>query len=97
MIKITRVQTRPSILIKYFTPLTEKGIYTSLNFLNTSKLTIEHTNSQDDLTRTSVWTWQDQESLDTYLNNNLVLLNRNAEIAYHNAVGITFTETIENI
>lgn len=97
MIKVTRTQIRPSVSVDFFVPNITKAIYTTETFCNTGKLTINHTFSEDQLTKVSTWLWQDQASLDTYSSKDLVIDNRNAEIAYHNSNGITFTEIIENI
>lgn len=97
MIKVTRTQIRPSASVGFYTPIEQKAIWTTINFCYTGKLTISHNTSTDELTKTSVWLWQDQESFNTYLAKDLVIDNRNAEIEYHNSKGITFTETIETI
>ena len=97
MIKVTRTQVRPSTSITFYSPTEEKAMYTNINFCNTAKLSISHTLSEDQLTKVSIWLWENQESLDEYSNTSLVIKNRNAEIVYHNSVGITFIETVETI
>jgi hypothetical protein len=97
MIKITRTQVRPNTSVRFYSPPEEKAMYTVTNFVNTGLLTITHNLSENQLTKVSTWIWENQDSLDAYNSNELVITNRSAEIAYHNAVGITFTETIENI
>lgn len=97
MIKVIRTQVRPLVSVDFFVPNEQKAIYTTEQFGNTGKLTITHAFSGDTLTKVSTWNWQDQESFDTYSSNSLVIENRNAEISYHNSVGISFTETIETI
>lgn len=97
MIKVTRVQTRSDQSIPLFTPTDEKAMYTINNFVNTGFLRITHHWSDDRLTKTSIWEWQDQTHLDEYNSNSLVIANKESETSYHNSLGISFSETIENI
>jgi hypothetical protein len=97
MIKITRVQTRPNSSINFFTPRQEKVAYTSNTFQKTGKLIISNSVSEEGLTRTSIWIWVDQESLDLYKSNELVQLVKQEELDYINSNNFTLTETEENI
>jgi hypothetical protein len=96
MIKITRVQTRPNIDIPFFTPRPEKTKYTWDTFTE-SQLRIVNTISEDQLVRTSVWAWFDENALETYNSNELVQLVKQEEAAYMEANGVSLVEQIENI
>jgi hypothetical protein len=97
MIKITRIQTRPSIDISFFVPRPEKVAYTTVMFQKEAKLVILNSISEDGLRRTSVWNWLNQESLDQYNSNELVQLTKQEELEYINSNGFTLTEAEETI
>jgi hypothetical protein len=97
MIKKTRIQTRPNSDINFFTPRQEKVDYTINTFQKMAKLVISNSVSEDNLVRTSVWVWADQESLDQYNSNELVQLVKQEELDYINSNNFTLVETEENI
>jgi hypothetical protein len=97
MIKTTRIQTRPSTDISFFVPRQEKVDYTINTFQKMAKLVISNSLSEDGLTRTSVWVWADQESLDQYNSNELVQLVKQEELSYINSNSFTLVETQETI
>ena len=97
MIKITRIQTRPNSGINFFTPRQEKVDYTFNTFQKTGKLLISNSISEEGLTRTSIWVWVDQESLDLYKSNELVQLVKQEELDYINSNNFTLIETEKNI
>ena len=97
MIKIARVQTRPSTNVPFFSPREDKAAYTITNFISTNKLTINNSVSEDGLVRTGIWTWVDQISLDEYNSNELVQIVKQDETTYMQVNSISLVEHIENI
>lgn len=94
MIRVTRVQTRPSIDVDFFKPRLSKLEYTVINFVNTGKLSITNSMSDDKLVRTSVWDWVDSNSFDDYNNDELVQLVKQEEQDYITEHGMTLVSNI---
>lgn len=94
MIRVTRVQTRPSTDVDFFKPRLSKLEYTMNNFVNTGKLSITNSISDDKLIRTSVWDWVDSDSFDDYNNNELVQLVKQEEQDYITEHGMTLVSNI---
>jgi hypothetical protein len=97
MIKITRVQNRPSTDIPMYSPIEEKVIYQYNTFVSFGKLYISHYWSEDRLTKTATWEWDSIESLTSYNSNLLVVENAKQEKLYNQSMNITLEETIEII